>query len=360
MQPRTESVDLAEQGHRLDASALARWMRDHVDGCGGPLTVRKFDGGQSNPTYLLQTPTRRYVLRAKPAPAARLLPTAHAIEREFRVMQALAPTEVPVPRVHALCEDEAVIGRAFYIMDHVEGRVFWDQTLTDLPAAQRAAIYDEMNRVLASLHRLDAVGLGLQDFGRPERYVARQVERWSGQYRATTTETIVAMDRLMDWLPAHLPEGAHSTQAEAIVHGDYRLDNLIFHPSEPRVVALLDWELSTRGHALADFSYHCMAWHMPHAEGRGLLGLDPLTNGIPSEVAYVQAYARRMAWDADAIRHDWSYYLAYNLFRVASILQGVAHRAQQGLASNARAATAAARVRPLAELGWRHAQAHRD
>ncbi|MCB1997491.1 MAG: phosphotransferase, partial [Rhodoferax sp.] len=305
-------------------------MRDHVDGCGGPLTVRKFDGGQSNPTYLLQTPTRRYVLRAKPAPAARLLPTAHAIEREFRVMQALAPTEVPVPRVHALCEDEAVIGRAFYIMAHVEGRVFWDQTLTDLPAPQRAAIYDEMNRVLASLHRLDAVGLGLQDFGRPERYVARQVERWSGQYRATTTEEIVAMDRLMDWLPAHLPESAHSTQAEAIVHGDYRLDNLIFHPSEPRVVALLDWELSTRGHALADFSYHCMAWHIPHAEGRGLLGLDPLTEGIPSEAAYVQAYARRMAWDADAIRHDWSYYLAYNLFRVASILQGVAHRARQG------------------------------
>ena len=257
----TGSGAVAQQ-HAFDIAALERWLTDKLPGFAGPLTVEQFKGGQSNPTFKLITPGRQYVLRAKPGPLAKLLPSAHAIEREFRVMDALALSGVPVARMHVLCEDESVIGRAFYVMDFVEGRVFWEQSLPGLQADDRAAVYDEMNRVLAALHNVEVKAVGLSDFGRPGNYFGRQIKRWSQQYQASVTEPIAAMDHLMDWLPAHLPASALDESQVAIVHGDYRLDNLIFHPQEPRVIAVLDWELSTIGHPLADFSYHCMSWHI--------------------------------------------------------------------------------------------------
>lgn len=243
----------------VDWAALEAYLQANLPGFAGPLSVEQFKGGQSNPTFKLITPARSYVMRAKPGPVAKLLPSAHAIEREFRVMKALAGTEVPVARMHVLCEDESVIGRAFYVMDFVDGRVLWDQSLPGMTRAQRGAIYDEMNRVIAALHSVDYAALGLADYGKPGNYFARQVARWSKQYHASVTGPNPAMDALIDWLPQHIPPGDDT----AIVHGDYRLDNLIFHPSEPRILAVLDWELSTLGHPLADFSYHCMAWHIP-------------------------------------------------------------------------------------------------
>jgi aminoglycoside phosphotransferase (APT) family kinase protein len=295
-------------------------------------------------------------MRSKPGPVARLLPSAHAVEREYRVMRALAGTGVPVARMLALCEDESVIGRAFYVMEHVEGRVLWDQALPGFDAAGRGAVYDEMNRVIAALHRVDPALVGLSDYGKPGNYFERQIGRWSRQYQASVTEPIEAMDRLIAWLPAHIPASARDEREVAIVHGDYRLDNLIFRPAEPRIAAVLDWELSTLGHPLADFSYHCMAWHIPHAMGRGIGGLDLAALGIPSEHDYIARYAQRTGRDADAIERDWGFYIAYNLFRIAAILQGVAKRALDGTAASAQAREAGAGARPLAELGWRHAQ----
>jgi aminoglycoside phosphotransferase (APT) family kinase protein len=352
-----EGTKPVAESHRFDVGALQAYLRAHLPGFDGPLSVEQFKGGQSNPTFKLVTPTQAYVMRSKPGPVAKLLPSAHAIEREFRVMRALANTDVPVARMHLLCEDESLIGRAFYVMEHVDGRVLWDQSLPALDKPQRGAIYDEMNRVIAALHRVDPKAIGLADYGKPGNYFERQIARWSRQYQASITQPIDAMDRLIEWLPAHIPAGARDETQVTVVHGDFRLDNLIFHPTEPRVLAVLDWELSTLGHPLADFSYHCMAWHIPHTMGRGIGGLDAAALGIPSEAEYVRLYCERtQRSDAVALAADWNFYLAYNLFRIAAILQGIAKRVEDGTAASAQAREAGAGARPLAQLGWAFAR----
>ena len=343
--------------HAIDTAALQAWLQAHLPGFAGPLAIEKFAGGQSNPTYRLSTPQRTYVMRAKPGPAARLLPSAHAIEREFRVMQALAGSQVPVPRMLALCEDEGVIGRAFYVMEHVEGRVLWDQSLPGMTPQERRAHYVEMTRVLAALHRVDVQAVGLADFGRPGNYFERQIARWSKQYEASITEPIPEMERLMAWLPGHLPELARDERLVSIVHGDYRLDNLMFHPEQPRIVAVLDWELSTLGHPLADFSYHCMSWHIEPGAFRGIAGLDLATLGIPSEADTIARYCAATGFaDPRDLRRAWPFFLAYNAFRLAAILQGIAKRVELGTASSAQARAAAAGARPMAQLAWRLAR----
>jgi aminoglycoside phosphotransferase (APT) family kinase protein len=355
MEAQTGTRPVAEQ-HRFDTAALQTYLRQHLPGFEGPLSVEQFKGGQSNPTYKLTTPGRSYVMRAKPGPVARLLPSAHAIEREFTVMKALHGTAVPVAQMHVLCDDESVIGRAFYIMEYVEGRVLWEQSLPSLNPAERGAIYDEMNRVIAALHSVDFRARGLADYGKPGNYFERQIARWTKQYQASITQPIEAMDRLIEWLPAHIPDSARDESQVSIVHGDYRLDNLIFHPTEPRVLAVLDWELSTIGHPLADFSYHCMSWHIPPGSFRGIGGLDLASLGIPSEREYVRRYCERTGRaDPDAVMADWNFYLAYNLFRIAGILQGIAKRVEDGTASSAQARQAGAGARPLADMGWRFA-----
>ena len=339
--------------HAFDTGALQTWLAAHLPGFAGPLAVQQFKGGQSNPTYKLVTPQRCYVMRSKPGPLARLLPSAHAIEREFRVMDALALSGVPVARMHVLCSDESVIGRAFYVMEFVEGRVLWEQSLPGLAPAERGAVYDEMNRVLAALHMVDIKAVGLGDFGRPGNYFSRQIARWSKQYLASVTAPIPEMDQLIAWLPQHLPPSACDDSQVAIVHGDYRLDNLIFHPDEPRIIAVLDWELSTVGHPLADFSYHCMSWHIDPGVFRGIAGLDLAALGIPSERDYLERYcARTGRGSADSLLADWNFYLAYNLFRLAAITQGIAQRVVDGTAASAQARATGAATRALAELGW--------
>ncbi|MFL9964402.1 phosphotransferase [Paraburkholderia sediminicola] len=346
-----EGTRPVNEQQRFDSDALSAWLTRHVDGFAGPLTLEQFAGGQSNPTFKLVTPSRSYVMRAKPGPAAKLLPSAHAIEREYRVMRALADTEVPVARMLALCEDESVIGRAFYVMEFVEGRVLWDQSLPGMTPAERAAIYGEMNRVIAALHSVDVEAAGLADYGKPGNYFARQIGRWSKQYLASETEPIDAMQRLIEWLPQHMP--AETGARASVVHGDYRLDNLIFHPHEPRVLAVLDWELSTLGDPLADFAYHCMAWHVDPAQFRGIAGLDWAALGIPDEAQYVERYCKRTGFE---IHGDWNFYLAYNMFRIAAILQGIMKRVVDGTASSAQALDAGRRAKPMAELAWRYAQ----
>ena len=343
--------------HAFDTAALGAWMTQHVEDFAGPLGVEMFKGGQSNPTYKLITPGRTYVMRAKPGPVAKLLPSAHAIEREFAVMRGLAGTDVPVARMHALCEDESVIGRAFYIMEYVEGRVLWDQTLPGMTPAERGAIYDELNRVIAALHKVDYAARGLAGYGKPGNYFERQIGRWSKQYQASVTQPITEMDRLIDWLPAHIPASARDEGLTSIVHGDYRLDNVIFHPSEPRILAVLDWELSTLGHPLADFSYHCMAWHIPPGTFRGIGGVDLASLGIPSEQDYIHRYCERTGLATpEQLAPDWNFYLAYNMFRIAAILQGIAKRVEAGTASSAQARASGAGARPMAELAWSFAQ----
>ncbi len=335
--------------HRFDVGALEAYLRQHVDGFAGPLTVEQFRGGQSNPTFRLGTPERSYVMRAKPGPAARLLPSAHAIDREFRVQRALADTDVPVARMYCLCEDEAVIGRAFYVMDLVQGRVFWQQDLPGASNEERTAVYDEMNRVIAALHEVDYQAVGLDGFGRVGKYLDRQISRWSKQYLASETEPIPEMNRLIDWLPAHIPPGDETS----IVHGDYRLDNMIFAPDGFDVVAVLDWELSTLGHPLADFAYHAMSYHIPGAQFRGIAGLDHAALGIPTEREYIERYCRRTG--RDGIDH-YEFYLAYNAFRLAAILQGIMKRAVDGTAASTEALETGRRARPLAQIAWSLAQ----
>ncbi len=343
--------------HAFDVAALTAWMTRHVEDFAGPLSVEMFKGGQSNPTYKLITPGCTYVMRAKPGPVAKLLPSAHAIEREFAVMRGLHGTDVPVARMYALCEDESVIGRAFYIMEFVEGRVLWDQTLPGMTPTERAAIYDELNRVIAALHTVDYQAQGLENYGKPGNYFDRQIGRWSKQYLASVTQSIPEMDRLIDWLPAHMPASARNDSLSSIVHGDYRLDNVIFHPSEPRILAVLDWELSTLGHPLADFSYHCMAWHIPTGTFRGIGGVDIASLGIPSEPDYIRRYCQRTGLATpEQLVPDWNFYLAYNMFRIAAILQGIAKRVEAGTASSAQARASGAGARPMAELAWRFAQ----
>ena len=334
---------------KFDTDALADYMRQHVAGFSGSLTVEQFKGGQSNPTFKLSADGQQYVLRTKPAPAAKLLPSAHAIEREFRVMDALHKAGFPAAKQYALCTDEAVIGRSFYIMEFVAGRILWDQSLPGMSKTERSAIYDEMNRVIAQLHNIDYAAIGLADYGKPGNYFARQIDRWTKQYRASETEKIDAMEHLIAWLPNNIPPGDDTS----IVHGDYRMDNMIFHPTEPRILALLDWELSTLGHPLADFSYHLMSWHIAPGQFRGIGGLDHQALGIPSEDDYIARYCKRTG--KTIRKEDFSFYLAYNMFRLAGILQGIMKRVVDGTAASEQALKAGKAARPMAEMGWRYA-----
>jgi aminoglycoside phosphotransferase (APT) family kinase protein len=337
------------EAHRFDTAALERYMQEHVAGFGGALEVEQFRGGQSNPTYRLTAGGKRYVMRRKPP--GKLLPSAHAVDREYRVITALAATDVPVAKTYALCTDESVIGTAFYIMDCVEGRVLWDPQLPGMEPAERGAIFDEMNRVIAALHTVDYAAIGLADYGKPGNYFQRQIDRWSRQYRASETEKIEAMDRLIEWLPANIP----ADDATSIVHGDYRIDNMVFDAREPRVLAVLDWELSTLGHPMADLSYHAMAWRLSSTEFRGLRGCDLPALGIPDEDAYIARYCERTGrhpWSGK----DWGFCMAYNMFRAAAIFQGVMARAVAGNAASAQAVETGKRARPMAELGWNQVQ----
>ena len=337
----------------FDVKALTAYLEQYLEGFKGPLTAEIFKGGQSNPTYKLITPGHSYVMRAKPGPVAKLLPSAHAVEREFKVMNGLQGTDVPVATMHCLCEDESVIGRAFYVMEFVEGRVLWDQALPGMTNTQRGDIYDEMNRVIAALHQVKFAERGLADYGKPGNYFERQIGRWSKQYTASITQPIPEMESLMQWLPAHMPASARDESLVSIVHGDFRLDNLMFHPTEPRVLAVLDWELSTLGHPLADFSYHCMAWHIPPGAFRGIGGLDVASLGIPLEDDYIRRYCQRTGITTPgALKADWNFYLAYNLFRLAAILQGIAKRVEAGTASSAQATRSAAGAPLLAKMAW--------
>ncbi|MBM3530848.1 MAG: phosphotransferase family protein [Alphaproteobacteria bacterium] len=336
---------------RIDPARLEAHLAREVRGFAGPLTVRQFKGGQSNPTYLLETPARKYVLRRKPP--GKLLPSAHAVDREFRVIRALHAQGFPVAEPVTYCADESVAGTAFYVMGFVEGRVFWNPDMPGSNPAERAAVYDAMNAAMARLHSFDPSAIGLGDYGRGENYVARQVDRWSKQYRASETQKIDEMERLIEWLPAHIPPGG----PVRLVHGDYRLDNVILHASEPRVLAVLDWELSTLGDPLADFTYHLMQWHMPPDDtgaGTGsLVGCDLAALGIPKLSDYVDAYVARTGLDP---RSHLNAYLAYNFFRIAAILQGIAGRVRDGTATSEHAPAKAQMVRPLAEVAWRFAR----
>ena len=333
----------------VDATRLETYLGARVDGFAGPLTVRQFKGGQSNPTYLLETPARRYVLRRKPP--GKLLPSAHAVDREYRVIKALHGVGFPVARPYLLCEDDSVIGTAFYVMDCVEGRVLWDQALPGMDRSERAAIWDELNRVIAHLHTIDYRAVGLEGFGKPGNYIARQVERWTKQYRASETEKIEAMENLIAWLPQHIPPGDETT----VVHGDYRLDNVVFHPTAPKILAVLDWELSTLGHPLADFAYHCMSWRIPPGKFRGIEGLPLEELGIPSEREYIERYCRRTGRKG-IDPSTWDYYLAYNLFRITGITQGIMKRVVDGTAASAHALEAGSKAPVLAELGWQQVE----
>ena len=343
--------------HAFDMAALSAWLENNLAGYAGPLTVESFKGGQSNPTYKLITPTRSYVMRAKPGPVAKLLPSAHAIEREYAVMRGLAGTAVPVPEMLVLCEDESVIGRAFYIMEFIAGRILWDQTLPGMEPAERKAIYTEMNRVISALHLVDFAAQGLASYGRPGNYFERQIARWSKQYQASITQPIPEMDQLIAWLPHHIPAMAKSETMVSIVHGDFRLDNMIFHPTEPRILAVLDWELSTLGHPLADFSYHAMAWNIPPGTFRGIAGIDVEGLGIPTQAQYIRMYCENTQLiSPEALKADWNFYMAYNMFRIAAILQGIAKRVEAGTAASAQAVSSGAGAKPLAQLAWKFAQ----
>jgi len=342
-------VKPVEERHRFDVSALENYIRPHIDGLKGPLVVEQFKGGQSNLTYRLSAGGRRYVLRRKPP--GKLLPSAHAVDREFRVIRALHGAGFPVARPYVLCEDDAVIGTAFYVMDCVEGRVLWDQSLPGMTKAERRAIWEELNRVIALLHTIDYKALGLESFGKAGSYLERQIGRWSTQYQASKTIKIEPMDNLIAWLPKNIPAGDET----AIVHGDFRLDNTIFHQSEPKVLAVLDWELSTLGHPLADFSYHCMSWHIAPGKFRGIEGLPLQELGIPGEREYIEMYCRRTGRKG-IDPSTWDFYMAYNLFRIAAITQGIAKRVLDGTAASAYAADAGARAPLLAELGWKQVE----
>ncbi len=344
-----EGTTPVREAHRFDTQRLADYVRRNVEDFAGPIEVEQFKGGQSNPTYLIRAGGKRYVMRRKPP--GELLPSAHAVDREYRVITALAATDVPVPKTHALCTDESVIGTMFFIMDYVEGRIFEDPALPGVMPAERAAIFDETNRVIAALHRVDYQAIGLEDYGKPGSYFARQISRWTKQYRASETETIAAMDNLIDWLPQHIP----ADDETRIVHGDFRIDNVIFHPREPRALAVLDWELSTLGHPMSDFAYHCMIWRMSPGEFHGLANADVKALGIPSEAEYLAAYCRRVGREP-VPEHEWEYYMAFNMFRLAAILQGVLARALQGNASSQNALETGRRARALSEAGWRQVE----
>ncbi len=335
---------MSNQTQQLDISRLSEYLADNIPGFSGPLSAEKFEGGQSNPTFKLTTPGNAYVLRRKPP--GELLKSAHAVDREFRVISALADTDVPVPKTYVLCEDESIVGSMFYVMEYKEGRILWDPLLPEAKDnAERSAIYDAMNQTMAALHNVNIEKVGLTDFGRPGNYFARQVSRWSKQYKASETEDVEAMNILMEWLPANMPEDDGSL---GLVHGDYRLDNMMFHPTEPRVIALLDWELSTLGHPLADLANQCMAWMLPRDGSiKGLNGVDRAALGIPTDEQYIASYCARTGRSSI---DNWPFYLAFSLFRLAAIVQGVRKRALIGTASNADADSRGNLVLPLAAM----------
>ena len=329
----------------LDIESLQRYLKGRLPDFAGDLTAEKFPGGQSNPTFLLSDGSQRWVLRRKPP--GELLASAHAVDREYRVMTALRDTDVPVAKTYLLCEDESVIGSMFYVMEHLDGRVLWDPQLPEVASnAERAAMYEEMNRVLAALHNVDVDAVGLSDFGRPGNYYERQISRWTKQYRASETDHSPAMETLIAWLPANTPP---DDGAVSLVHGDYRLDNLMFHATEPRVIGVLDWELSTLGHPLADLAYQVMAWQLPNEGGlRGLMGIDRAAIGLPSDDAYVRRYCELTGREGI---DNWNFYLVFCFFRLAAILQGVKKRALIGTASSPEAEARGAMVDPLADFG---------
>jgi aminoglycoside phosphotransferase (APT) family kinase protein len=348
MSPPAEQLVAVREAHRFDETALARWLTTRLEGFAPPLVVRQFEGGQSNPTFLLETDggssgARSFVLRKKPP--GKLLPTAHQVEREHRILAALQGTPVPVPPVRLLCEDESIIGTPFYVMDYVAGRIFRDPTLPDCSPDERRALYMELVRVLAELHKVDWLSAGLDGFGKPAGYIARQVERWTRQYEAAKTEDIPSMDRLREWLPQQLPP----EQTATITHGDYRLDNLIFHRSEPRVLAVLDWELATLGDPLADVAYLCMVYHVDLLHRPSLRGVAGRQSGIPTEPELIVDYCRHTGRDKIP---SFEFYLAFSLFRSASILQGVYKRGLQGNASSAQALSLGSLVRVLSDSAW--------
>jgi aminoglycoside phosphotransferase (APT) family kinase protein len=335
-----QGLGAVREAHRFDEAALDRYLKQHLGGWrGGALNVKQFEGGQSNPTFLISDGDRRYVLRKKPP--GTLLPTAHAIEREYRIYRALEGTDVPAPKAHLLCEDTSIIGTAFYVMDYVQGRVFRDVSLRELSVADRRAVYEDMSRVLGALHSVDYVAKGLSDYGKPGNYFERQIGRWTKQYVAAKTHDIAPMDALIDWLPKSIPENDETT----IVHGDYQLYNLLYHPTEPRVVALLDWELSTLGHPMADLAYNCMKYHTPEAAALG--------EGVPTENEFIAMYCERTG--RERIPH-WNFYVAFGFFRLASIIQGVYKRGLQGNASSAAALSMKDVVDQTAATGWKVAQ----
>ncbi|MCP1337634.1 phosphotransferase family protein [Futiania mangrovi] len=336
----------------IDAARLEAYLARHIAGFSGPLTIRQFKGGQSNPTYLLETPSRKYVLRRKPP--GKLLPSAHAVDREYRVMKALGPTPVPVPQALHLCEDESIAGTMFYVMSFAEGRIFWEPLMPASSGEERAAVYDSMNAAIAALHTVDPAAVGLADFGKPGNYFERQIGRWSKQYKASETDPLPEMDRLIDWLPGALPDEAR-TEETCIVHGDYRIDNVVFAKDSAEALAILDWELSTLGHPLADFTYHLMLWRLP-AEGAfpGMAGADLTALGIPTEAEYAEAYCARTK--RPMIR-NMDYFMAYNAFRIAAILQGIAGRVRDGTATSDAAKQTVKGIPGLAKLAWEFARA---
>jgi len=328
-------------------SVLADWLRQQGIIEHGALTCQPLTGGQSNPTFLLTCGSQQLVLRKKPPGV--LLPSAHAVDREYRVMKALQGSDVPVPKLYAFSDDTEVVGTPFYIMEFLKGRVIVDQSLPGLSKNERGAVYDEMNRVIAALHQIDPIAVGLETFGKSGNYFQRQIARWSRQYLESNTENIESLHALIEWLPQNIPAGEQTS----IVHGDYRLDNLVLHPTEPRAIGLLDWELATLGHPMADFAYHCMSWHIPATLWRGIAGLDLAALGIPSENEYVKRYTVATGFAGE---EHWDFYIAYNLFRMAAILQGIAKRAADGTASAPDAKETGDKARPLADIGWKYAQ----
>jgi len=335
----------------LNRSRLEEYLRKHAPAIRPPVSIEPLTGGQSNPTFRLRgAEGGSYVLRKQPEGA--LLPSAHAVDREYRVMRALADTGVPVPRTYCYCDDPAVIGTPFFIMSFADGRHFWDPALPELAPRDRAALWDDINAVIARLHSVDYTAIGLGDFGRPGNYFERQIARWSKQYRASETERIGAMERLIEWLPQNIV----ADESSSIVHGDFRLDNLIVHPTEPRVIAVLDWELSTLGHPLGDFAYHAMAWRLTWDEFRGMAGHDHAALGIPDEREYVERYCARTGRD-DIDPRDWEFCVAFSMFRLAAILQGVAKRALTGTSADANAAGVGRQARAIADAGWRQVEA---
>ena len=343
-----EEIRDVRKAHRFDETVLAEYLKGQLDGFSGTLTVRQFGYGQSNPTYFLTDDKtgKGYVLRKKPP--GKLLPSAHAVDREYKVIEALGKTDVPVPEVHLLCQDESIVGTPFYVMEHVKGRIFRDPTIPEArDADERAAIFEGMIDTLARIHLVDWDAMGLADFGKPGNYMARQTGRWSKQYMASKTDDIESMDRLMDWLAENVPDD----ETTSIVHGDFRLENMIVHPTEPRVIAVLDWELSTLGHPLADLAYGCMGYHLPAGDNQkfGYMGIDFKATGIPTEDAFVDSYCRRTGRENIP---DWNFYIAFSLFRIAAIVQGVYKRGLDGNASASDANTYGEMVKGLADVAW--------